>query len=817
MSTVDEVETTAGPTTDSGEDAVRGSTPAQSDIVEAQAEAFQVLVRVRPPLGSEVTDDQAIEVTGSSTLKLLTEKHEVSCTYDKVLNEHISQAEVYETIAPRVRAVLSGVNSTIFAYGQTGSGKTYTMLGKDLESEMVKGKPISETDTDDWGVIPRAIVDVFTCLNDSLGGGEVSAANSGGMGKEAHDMAAVVHCSYMQIYNNQLFDLLADPSRSNNLKIRESVGPKSKKSEIFVQGLSEYRVSSASDVLLLLQHGSRNRAVRATQYNEQSSRSHAILQMTIETSIMKPNGGRVVRVAKLNCVDLAGSEKWNTWTTMKKRHQKELTEINTSLSALGICIQRLTEPNHSHVPYRDSVLTRLLEDSLGGNTKTSVIATVSPSAYSAEDSMSTLQFADRARQVMVRVKPNQIVDNKQKLISAEREITRLKKVVDALRDQLREAGVEPRNFDQAMMHRENLQLKEENAELRERIEDLESLQGKKRNSRGGKGRMSRKFSNGKHKKAAKPSLPQYQHRQPMQFHPSGKATEFPPVFSRLSHMPKENQESADQLIKPLTSRSNQDDSPERDNNADRVSKAPELTRAMVGIARARESNASSVNDENEDVYGDDFEQFSEDESDIVSEDSVFAKGLPGFSALAARLEMKENRNMAASNSRRQGPESVTPIPTPMEKGHPYAAKQKIPDAKRRTTPTKKRRRKKKKKKRSSNAFARAPISANLEALHQQMMKDVGKRIRVHFARYDEWYKGTIVGIDAERRMHCIQYDNGGRKWCKMEMRKYQLLKKKGHSPPANGLSHPKNVIREEQNELDTMSPSTSSSVMMPIL
>ena len=115
MSTVDEVETTAGPTTDSGKDAVRGSTPAQSDIVEAQAEAFQVLVRVRPPLGSEVTDDQAIEVTGSSTLKLLTEKHEVSCTYDKVLNEHISQAEVYETIAPRVRAVLSGVNSTILA------------------------------------------------------------------------------------------------------------------------------------------------------------------------------------------------------------------------------------------------------------------------------------------------------------------------------------------------------------------------------------------------------------------------------------------------------------------------------------------------------------------------------------------------------------------------------------------------------------------------------------------------------------------------------------------------------------------------------
>ena len=97
--------------------------------------------------------------------------------------------------------------------------------------------------------------------------------------------------------------------------------------------MSEYRVSSASDVLLLLQHGSRNRAVRATQYNEQSSRSHAILQMTFETTLTKANGGRIVRVAKLNCVDLAGSEKWNTRVNMKKKHQKELMEINTSLSA----------------------------------------------------------------------------------------------------------------------------------------------------------------------------------------------------------------------------------------------------------------------------------------------------------------------------------------------------------------------------------------------------------------------------------------------------------------------------------------------------
>ena len=98
-----------------------------------------------------------------------------------------------------------------------------------------------------------------------------------------------------------------------------------------------------------------------------------------------------------------------------------------------------------------------------------------------------------------------------------------------------------------------------------------------------------------------------------------------------------------------------------------------------------------------------------------------------------------------------------------------------------------------------------------------MMKDVGKRIRVHFARYDEWYKGTIVGIDAERRMHCIQYDNGGRKWCKMEMRKYQLLKKKSRSPPQKEQKSHKEIIKEDENILDAISSSTSSSVIMPAL
>ena len=815
---------------------VRATTADESVAYE---EAFKVFVRIRPPLGEEITQPQAIEATGHNTLKLLTDKHEVKCSYDKVLTENVSQAEIYEEIAPRVRAVLSGKNSTIFAYGQTGSGKTFTMLGKDLESQLVQGKPISQTDTEDWGVIPRAIVDIFTCLNNKTSGEEDSECGDGQYTQESGksaEMNAIIHCSYMQIYNNQLFDLLADPSRTNKLQIRESVGFKGKKTEIFVQGLSEYRVSSASDVLLLLQHGSRNRAVRATQYNEQSSRSHAILQMSIETSTVKPNGSRVVRVAKLNCVDLAGSEKWNTWTQMKKKHQKELTEINTSLSALGICIQRLTEAGHQHVPYRDSVLTRLLEDSLGGNTMTCVIATVSPTVLSAENSMSTLQFADRARQVMVRVKPNQIVDNKQKLVSAEREIARLKNVVETLRQQLKEAGVEPRTFDQAMIHQENIQLKEENTRLRQRIDDMaydmSSNKMGKRGPRGGgksqkKGsKRSQRSQHATHTRIP-PIAPVKQGTDPASMkqvyghggsRPSG-VSAFPPVLSSMPYKQKSTTPSlfaegdnmsgsAADLIKPLTARSNQegDGIQQQRQEFNKENGAPNLTRAMVGIARAREKKESikpkqpmtlldydrledeEENDEEGEAinYSDDWEDHDldddlDDDDQMSQTSSEMTKGMPGCSAFASRLDQREQQEPPLPQDRGKGPESYTPQPHPTQKAsNPYALKQKMPKA---MIPKKKKTRKKKK-----STAPPGPISSELAALHNQMMQDVGKRIRVHFARYDEWYKGTIVGIDAERRMHCIEYDHGERKWCKMDMRKYQLLKKKGTTSDAPSVS-----------------------------
>ena len=235
------------------------------------------------------------------------------------------------------------------------------------------------------GVIPRAVHDMFKVLNDAAADGT----------------NAVVSASYLQIYNDKLFDLLADKRRKKTLTIREQ--DRNHKREVFVSGLSEYRVANAEDVMVLLQIGGANRAVRGTDANEASSRSHALLQLAVEVEIAQDGGSTVIRRAKLNLVDLAGSEKWNTRTAMTKDHTSELTHINKSLLALGNCIAALTEDGRKHIPYRDSKLTRLLQDSLGGNTHTTVIASLSPIAANQEHTLSTMAFADRARQVMAKV------------------------------------------------------------------------------------------------------------------------------------------------------------------------------------------------------------------------------------------------------------------------------------------------------------------------------------------------------------------------------------------------------------------------------
>lgn len=185
---------------------------------------------------------------------------------------------------------------------------------------------------------------------------------------------------------------------------------------VFVNGLSSFRVGGAQDVLRCINIGAANRRVRATQHNEASSRSHAVMQLMVEVgsgggddrSGDAENAGTsgehvTFRQAKLSLVDLAGSEKMDSMLTITRGHFNELRSINQSLSALGNVVSALTEEGRTHVPYRDSKLTRLLQDSLGGNTRTTIIACVSPVAAQMNETVSTLQFADRAKQVSTSV------------------------------------------------------------------------------------------------------------------------------------------------------------------------------------------------------------------------------------------------------------------------------------------------------------------------------------------------------------------------------------------------------------------------------
>ena len=184
---------------------------------------------------------------------------------------------------------------------------------------------------------------------------------------------------------------------------------------VFVNGLSSFRVSGARDVLRYVNLGAANRRVRATQHNEASSRSHAVMQLTVEvksggggeegggggsdSSGAGKNGHVTYRQAKLSLVDLAGSEKMDSGLRISKGHFKELRSINQSLSTLGNVVSALSEKGRTHVPYRDSKLTRLLQDSLGGNTRTTIIACVNPTAGQVHETINTLQFADRAKKV----------------------------------------------------------------------------------------------------------------------------------------------------------------------------------------------------------------------------------------------------------------------------------------------------------------------------------------------------------------------------------------------------------------------------------
>ncbi|CAN0013117.1 unnamed protein product, partial [Ascophyllum nodosum] len=315
----------------------------------------------------------------------------VSCAFDRVFGPDSTQQEIFQGLLPALDTILQGFNASVLAYGQTGSGKTHTLIGPDGGTRLAEN-------SSDWGIIPRAVQFLFDRL--------VAAS------AEDDTFTFSVTCSFMQIYNENLVDLLQDGGgsdtegeaiRSGRRRPRRRIGLHENR-RVFVSGLSSFRVSGAEDVLRYVNLGASNRNVRATQHNEVSSRSHAVMQLVVDSE--SGGGGEGVngragdghvtyRQAKLSIVDLAGSEKMGSVLNTSTGHFRELRCINQSLSALGNVVSALSEKGRKHVPYRDSKLTRLLQDSLGGNTRTTIIACVNPLAAHTNETMSTLLFAAR--------------------------------------------------------------------------------------------------------------------------------------------------------------------------------------------------------------------------------------------------------------------------------------------------------------------------------------------------------------------------------------------------------------------------------------
>jgi len=303
-------------------------------------------------------------------------------------------------ISPIVDEVLQGFNCTIFAYGQTGTGKTHTMTG-DIND--------ASTIAEGAGVIPRAVNQIFNHL-ESIGGAT----------------EYTVKCCFLELYNEEITDLLAMGTSSDpKVRILED------RSGVNMQGLEEPHVKTAADIFTLLETGNARRRTAETLLNKQSSRSHSVFVVTLSVREVLAEGEEVIRVGKLYLVDLAGSENVSRSGAVDQR-AKEAGNINKSLLTLGRVITALVE-GQVHVPYRDSKLTRLLRDSLGGKTKTCIIATIAPTVQCQEETLSTLDYAHRAKNIKNKPEVNQKVSKTTHLKEFAVEIARLKAELVATR------------------------------------------------------------------------------------------------------------------------------------------------------------------------------------------------------------------------------------------------------------------------------------------------------------------------------------------------------------------------------------------------
>ncbi|CAH1257505.1 KIF18A [Branchiostoma lanceolatum] len=382
---------------------------------DTQSSNMKVVVRVRPPNASEREDQKSrtiVRVMDEHLLvfdpkdddaspnyyhgkrkrrDLLTRKNkDLKFIFDRVFNDMASQQEVYEsTTKVIVDGVLNGYNCSVFAYGATGAGKTFTMLGAPQNP----------------GVIFLTMMDLYQRIDQM-------------QSEKICDVAV----SYLEVYNETIRDLLVP---SGTLAVREDP-----QKGVVVSGLTLHKPRSAEELIHMLEYGNQNRTQHPTDANATSSRSHAVFQVFVRQKDRTANISSDVRVAKMSLIDLAGSER-ATVTTNRGARFREGANINKSLLALGNCINALADPQYKgHIPYRNSKLTRLLKDSLGGNCRTVMIAAVSPSSLSYEDTHNTLKYANRAKNIRCTLKKN--------VVSVDFHVSRYAQICEDLRKEVTE-------------------------------------------------------------------------------------------------------------------------------------------------------------------------------------------------------------------------------------------------------------------------------------------------------------------------------------------------------------------------------------------
>ncbi|GAB1607646.1 hypothetical protein Ahia01_001048500 [Argonauta hians] len=371
------------------------------------SDKIQVVIRQRPLNESEKQNgcDLMWKTSENRIISAVDATNHQSYMFDRVYDNYAETADIYhETVKPIICASMEGFNGTIFAYGQTSSGKTYTMSGT-KESQ---------------GIIPMAMETMFAAIDN------------------APNRQFLLRVSYMEIYNEKITDLL-DPSYKS-LKLMED-----ENRLVHVSGLKEMVLQNIDDMLDIKKKGDARRRVAETSRNEESSRSHAIFRMIIESQERQDNDEDLrdesVRLSLLYFIDLAGSEKCSENSGDRFR---EGCAINKSLLVLGQVISKLSDGvSNLHINYRDSKLTRILQNALGGNSKTAIICTINPTVV--DETHSTLRFASRAKTINNQPKINEITDvsNKAILKRYQQEIQQLKKQLESYQKQTPQKNLNP--------------------------------------------------------------------------------------------------------------------------------------------------------------------------------------------------------------------------------------------------------------------------------------------------------------------------------------------------------------------------------------